>query len=904
MPEPAGKPVLNAGVLRLLGYVGAGFIVWDLASKRLDPGPQLPHLAIFIAIAFQLVPRVFSSLLSIYISYAIHEGTIPQGHSLMPAWWCFCRAALGIGALNFIGTCFNAEERSSAAHSFARGALAIGFMVVCIEVLTLSFVSEDVFLLRFDPLTEVETPAARTSLCGTADGLRQLCRGSEQEEGDAEGNASCPAACVRLEVLSWDAAEAKADAALANMTSEERRSLLVGVGWKRIPKIANFLPLDAIPKRGYYMGNTMPIPRLGFPALKYHDAGNGFRNSPWPGGVTGSSTCWPSSLALGATWDDGLVERVAAAMGREYRGKGANVILGPGIQVHRVSKAGRNWEYMSGEDPYLGARLAAAFVRGVQNEGVIACVKHWAFNDQETLRTVQSSDVAERTAWELYYPPFEAAVAAGAGSVMCSYNRVNGTYACANSDLLRRDLKEKMGFRGFVVSDWWALTSTANGTGFDQEMPGAGAHHTPDMLEAWEKDDKTHDWMQDAVRRILAAAYRMRVPDRPSCTPGRDCINWIYSDQRSEAHVALAREAATQAIVLLKNDGILPIGGPGAGVKSIALIGQALGGQSRGSLDSAQGADYYMGGGSGHCQASNSNLTTPLQGLSRRAEELGMTVVTSLSDDVLEAVETARGADVAIVLAATTAREGEDRFTLILDYPVNDIIMAVAKERPTAVLVQAPGAVLLPFRDEVSALAMVFLAGEETGNAWASAVFGDASPSGKLPIMLHRTTVGQVEMVYQLNNGYSEGLFTSYRSDSAASDAAYPFGHGLSYAEFEYDKPKLVPSKKCAELACIQVVVTNTGARRFPGAEVAQAYVQFPAEANEPRLVLRGFRRTAVLKHGERETVVFNLTVRDLSIYQGEWQLQRNVTVHIGSSSADIRHSIHVKVPKPPAARG
>ena len=242
--------------------------------------------------------------------------------------------------------------------------------------------------------------------------------------------------------LTWDDAHAAAARTVANLTKAEIAGLLRGTGWRGIiPELPG--PLE----KWHYIGNLPGAP--GVPALAMQDASAGFRTF-FPESI-GTVTAWPSMLALAATWDEALVERVAAAIGAEFAAKGANVVLGPGLNVHRSPLGGRNWEYLSGEDPVLGARLAARYVKGVQSQNVLAVMKHFAFNQQETERASVSSDVAEKVAFELYYPPFKAAVDAGVGAVMCAYNKANGTKSCGNSDLLQRDLRGRLGFRGFVM---------------------------------------------------------------------------------------------------------------------------------------------------------------------------------------------------------------------------------------------------------------------------------------------------------------------------------------------------------------------------------------------------------------------------------------------------------------------
>jgi len=570
-------------------------------------------------------------------------------------------------------------------------------------------------------------------------------------------------------------------------------------------------------------------------------------------------------------------------MGREFRGKGANVMLGPSVNVHRVASNGRNFEYLSGEDPYLGARLVRPFVRGVQSEGVMACAKHFAFNEQETNRgtdkgPASSSEVEARTAWEIYYPPFEAAVEAGVGSFMCSYNRVNGTHACENPDILARDLKGTMGFKGFVMSDWGATHSTgAVATGLDQDMPGGNdkLFSITELKQGWGQAT------DEAVVRILSAIYRLRLDERTACTPPA-CFADMLKAVRNNAAVQLAREAATRSVTLLKNDGILPL--QPARVKSLAVLGMAaVMPPARELLGVAP--DYYAGGGSGHVSARQ--VVTAFDGMQQRAQELGISIMHSTVEDPSNVRAAVAHADAVVVVGATTASEGSDRRSLDLDRNVNALIAAVAQLKPTVVLMQTPGAVLTPWRDSVAAAANLFLGGEESGHAWAAVLFGDESPSGKLPIMMPASEA-DVHHPEGTVTRYEETLFTSYRSTGLRY--AYAFGHGLSYTNFSYGEPSL--AQGCQEQLCVQVTVSNAGSR--PGAEVAQAYLAFPPEAGEPRLVLRGFHRTKTLAPGESELATFAFRSRDLSTWSpvAGWVVQKGITAHIGASSVDIRRTM------------
>lgn len=688
----------------------------------------------------------------------------------------------------------------------------------------------------------------------------------------------------RRRMLPWHMADAKARTTLAQMKEQEKYALLRGS--KSVAVGEDTINGTAFEWRteGFYTGNTLAIPRLGVPALKMQDAANGFR----PDGEIeiGSTTAWLSMLALASTWDVNLTEDVAAAIASEFRGKGANVLLGPSIQVHRTAWGGRNFEYIAGEDPYLGAQLAAAYVRGANSEGVITTAKHWAFNEQETRRFTNNVTVDERTAWELYYPPFEAAVEAGIGAVMCSYNRVNGTHACTNDELLKRDLKERMGFRGYVQCDWGAAYKYTRSVehGLDQNMPGDDNLFSDEVLGAL-----THGAVDEAARRVLAAIYHAQLDEEPGCAPP-DCKAERASYQRTAEHRALAARAASEAVVLLKNDGILPL--RRERVQRIAVVGAAAHAEP-GNI--AILPNYYAGGGSGNVPMGS--WVSPLDGILRRASKEGMLVVASPNSSIPEALHAASMAQVVIAVVGTSASEFMDRPHLSLHDDGDALIAAVARRRPTIVLMQTPGAVVMPWLDQAAAVANLFLAGEATGLAWANLLFGDISPAGKLPIMFPASEEDTIKPLPKQVN-YSEGLFTSYRNPSLR--AAFPFGHGLSYTRFEYGVPQAFRglSSGCPAPAhsCLRLAVRNVGERA--GAEVVQAYLEFPlAGPDTPQRMLRGFQKTSVLEPGALEEVRFSFTKRDLSIYSVEatgWVLQELAQVHVGASSADLRHELRL----------
>ncbi|CAE7748857.1 bglB [Symbiodinium sp. CCMP2456] len=881
-------------VMALLRWIhtATGLLFSSLLAWRLVQEPnyqwQVPNIIVGFLVASRRLPLFLSAGLLVWA--AVFVSGVPRTDiELVNVGWNVCGSSAFFSGL--LGCVI------AALSSRVGRILFVAFLAWVVHVLSrfLPVIVAQENIPRFRPEAAIpETPQLRMQLC------------SESSQEAETWRKQIGVVCEPIVPLTWEEAEARAAVTLANMTRQERHSLMQGIGWIPMP-YGLPAPLPAIPALGHYMGNLPPIPRLGVPPLKLHDAGNGFRNMPGPQGKAGSTVMWPCSLALGASWDVKLVQEVAAEIGREYRGKGSNLILGPSVQVQRVARNGRNFEYMSGEDPYLGAKLSAAYVKGVQGQGVMACLKHFAFNEQETNRMTESSVVDERTAWELYYPPFEAGIAAGAGSVMCSYNRVNGTYACANEELLTRDLKQKMGFKGFVMTDWWALHDPAEMSvvrGLDMEMPGAGAETFlfADKLEAMEEhmggvfkgyaNLKREDLYKEPARRILTAAHKMRFfEDVPSCTPGLDCAGPIYSDQRSTKNLALARRAVRESIVLLQNKGsLLPL----TANAKLALIGEAWVAPSRSTEELGMFGDYYSGGGSGHCYLPADRFKTPHMTVTAYTDAHDIYTTSSLSNNVTEALSVVWEADIIVVLAATTAEESRDRPSLHLDNGADELVDALSKVgKPIVVLVQAPGTVVLPWREAVDAVALMFLGGEFTGAGWARLLFGEVSPSGKLPLMIPKHEKYTIEPGQEPDVVYGEGLFTSYRAPSASEAAAFPFGHGLSFTEFAIAAPE---PYECGMPLCVSLTVTNIGTR-FPGAEVVQAYFEFPPEAQEPRLLLKGFHKTAVLKPGESEKVELSFTVRDFSIYStalGDWVLQPSVRIHLGVSSADLRHSLDV----------
>jgi len=700
----------------------------------------------------------------------------------------------------------------------------------------------------------------------------------------------CDAQAAPFPVISdmSDAALSSWAAKLAGqMTPEEKHRLLRGLGWN-----GNFRQMA-----GWYVGNLLAVPRLGIPSVQMQDAMQGFRV------VTeeqiGQVTAWPCALAVAAGWDAEAAEGWARAMGEEFRAKGANVVLGPSVNVHRVALNGRNAEYISGEDPALGAPLAAAYVRGMKDAGVATVVKHFLLNEQESNRSSMDAHADEQTLWERYYPPFEAAVMAGTAAVMCSYNYANGQQACSNSQAMTQDLKGRMGFTGWVMSDWGALKNTdAAAAGTDQDMPGTDTFFSDEVLAALPPGR-----LDDMVGRVLHGMARGSSAWRsspPICRLGCNCRQ-LYTGvvATSAEHKALARRLAASGAVLLQN-------GPGPAVGSttgrrpvlplqqgerVAVLGSACARQHqpRQLLSNWALGDYYVVGGSGRVLAPHA--VSVLEGLRGR----GLDLQESASDSLPDAQAALQGADVAIVCGGATSAEASDRYSLSLDqeaFILQVLQQAAASGVPVVVVALAPGAIVAPWKRGAAASLAIFLSGQETGNAAADVLLGDVNPSGKLPVTFPEREGDAVQPCRKWSCEYTEKLRGGWHVYDGRP-VAFPFGHGLSYTSFEYSVAKDWAHSPEAEGNWeLSVRVRNVGTET--GAEVVQLYVGYPPkEEGQPDLLLRGFRKTPPIAPGAAHDVLLSLAPRDLSMWDAASDTWRLVTgrfqTKVGSSSRDLR---------------
>jgi beta-glucosidase len=596
---------------------------------------------------------------------------------------------------------------------------------------------------------------------------------------------------------------------------------------------------------GSYAGNIPAIPALCIPAINLEDG---------PQGVGDGQCCvtqLPAPVAAASTWDTSLEQQYGAVVGSEEAGKGANVNLGPTVNIVRDPRWGRAFESF-GEDPYLAGQLAGAYVTGVQSQGIMDQVKHYAVYNNETSRNNASDDdvVQERAEQELYMPAFQAAVNAGVDSAMCAYSQPNGVPACQNFYLLG-SLDNELGFQGFVTSDWFATQSTqpALEAGDDMDMPGDDNFGA--TLAAEIGSQVPRDYLDDAVERILTELFKSNLMN----TGNTGCT---CNTVTSPAHTASALQVAEEGTVLLKNSGsVLPLN-PGT-VGSIAVIGADAG-----------SSPTYSGGGSASTTASNQ--VTPLAGIQAAAGS-GVTVTYDDGTNQASAVAAAQAAKVAVIFADYTESEGSDLTSIDLGTTDDNLISAVAAANPNTIVVLNTGsAVTMPWANSVHAILEQWYPGQVDGTAAAAMLFGAVNPSGHLPVTFP-SSLSQVPASTAAQfpgaNGqvqYNEGIDVGYRwYQSQAQTPAFPFGFGLSYTTFSYSNLS-VTGFNAANTATVTATVTNTGSRA--GADVAQLYLGDPSSTGEPPWQLKDFQRVT-LNPGASTTVSFSVPVHDLTHWAG-----------------------------------
>ncbi|WP_454049998.1 aryl-beta-d-glycosidase [Cellulomonas sp. Marseille-Q8402] len=648
--------------------------------------------------------------------------------------------------------------------------------------------------------------------------------------------------------------------------------------------------------------HTDGVERLGVPKVMVTDGPHGLRKQAESAdhlGIGNSvpATCFPPAAALASTWDVDLLDRVGRALGRETRGNDVAVLLGPGVNMKRSPLCGRNFEYFS-EDPALAGDLGAALVSGIQSQGVGTSLKHFAANNQETDRMRVSADVDERTLREIYLPAFERVVTrVQPWTVMCSYNKINGTYASQDHWLLTEVLRDEWGFEGLVVSDWGAVVDrvAAVAAGLDLEMPATGGRTDALVVDAVQSGALDEAVLDVAARRVLQLIARAQ----PALAePGT--ID-------AEAHHALAREAAADGSVLLKNASV--DGAPALPLSASAAAEAVV-------IGEFARTPRYQGAGSS--QVNPTRLDDALTALrSATGTELpfaaGFSVagVTDEADDAAlldEAVGLAREAGTVLLflgLPAPDESEGYDRTHLGLPADQVAVLRAVAAVNPRVVVVLANGsAVGVEWQDDAAAVLETWLGGQAGGSAVADLLLGVRNPSGKLAETIpHRVEDTPAFGNFPGDNGhvrYGEGVLVGYRwYDTRLVDVAYPFGHGLSYTTFGYsDVTATLSGEGAASAIEVTATVTNTGA--VAGAETVQVYVGDPeAAVLRPTRELKAFAKVA-LEPGESRTLTFTLGSRDLAYWHPalrRWVVGGGRTVvEVGASSRDIRGTAEVTV--------
>lgn len=701
----------------------------------------------------------------------------------------------------------------------------------------------------------------------------------------------------------------RADMVIKEMTLDEKIQLLHGLGWQTI-----FAPLESGPgtRAISALGFIPGVPRLGVPDLQMTDSVEGVSGA----GVKGRyATALPSAEAMAAAWDPALSYEIGTMLGHEMRAMGFNMSLGSGINMIREPRNGRTFEY-KGEDPLLAGTLAGQELKAEKALHLITDVKHYAVNDQDAGRIVVNSIISKRAMRESDLLAFQIALKdSGAGAVMCSYNKINGTYACENPYTLGV-LKKDFGFKGFVVSDWGATQSTAKAAmaGLDVEMPGNDSFGEP-LKKAVEADEVPMERLNDMVHRILRTEFDAGIVDDPPQPESPNVMRGFEVAQKTEERGA----------VLLKNEGnLLPLGA--TSIQSIAVIG--------GHAD----VGVMSGGGSSQVSPAGGNpvppppellknplasfmlvavyqRSAPLKGIEEKAPHA--VVKFDPGTDPATAAAIAKNSQIAIVFAVQHASEGMDLKNLSLPDNQDALIEAVAAANPhTIVVLETGGAVLMPWIDKVAAVVEAWYPGIRGSQAIANLLFGDVNPSGRLPLTFPRSEAdlphpihvgppkpdanhpvpklpgapGMIGMAMGIGPffdvQYDEGLKVGYKwYDAEKKPVLFPFGFGLSYTTFAYSGLTVTPG----ESTTVSFTVRNTGKRA--GVETAQVYASLPDAAGEPPKRLIGWSKIE-LGPGESKQVSVPVSRDRLTIFDegsDSWKLvPGKYVIRVGSSSRDL----------------
>jgi beta-glucosidase len=685
----------------------------------------------------------------------------------------------------------------------------------------------------------------------------------------------------------------RADLVIAQMTLQEKISRLHGGGWGFLFAGPDSPPTKSLGGAGFIPG----IPRLGIPDLQMADAAVGVTRGALYGRY---STALPSCVAEAASWDLDIAREYGALIGRELRDQGYNMSLGGGVNLTREPRNGRTFEYR-GEDPVLAGKMAGAEMKALQQEGVIGDIKHFAMNDQESGRSFVNVRVGRRAMRESDLLAFEIAIHdSGAGAVMCSYNLVNGDYACENRYLLTQVLKKDFGFRGFVVSDWGGTHSTVKAAlaGLDMEMP-TNHYFAAALAKAVDSGQVPLSRLNDMVHRILRTEFAIGLFDKPPDRRAPDIFHGLE----------VAQQVEEQGAVLLKNaQGQLPLAA--AQIRSIAVIGShadvgVLSGGGSAQVDPAGGNAVPEPPGVGIFDRVVWHRSSPLRAI--RARMAAARVEYDGGSDPAAAARLAKTAEVAIVFLNQPMGEAKDAPNLSLPGHQDALVRAVAAANPhTIVVLETGGPVTMPWIDQVSAVLEAWYPGIRGGEAIARILFGEVNPSGKLPLTfarseadlahpqlmsqpapgpgeLRQTVLGSKENTRRFDIDYHEGAEVGYKwFDAEHKEPLFAFGYGLSYTSFAYSDLHVTGGQAPA----VSFEVKNTGRRQ--GAEIAEVYVTLPVAANEPYKRLEAWEKVD-LAPGESKTVTLTMNPRYLSIFEGGWQfLPGEYEVQVGGSSRDL----------------
>ena len=641
--------------------------------------------------------------------------------------------------------------------------------------------------------------------------------------------------------------------------------------------------------------HTKPIERLGIPSIMMSDGPHGLRKedeNSEEGILKNSipSTCFPTAATTACSWDRGLIKQLGKALAEECQAEEVDIILGPAINIKRSPLCGRNFEYFS-EDPYLSGQLATAYIQAVQSLGVGTSLKHYVANNQEHRRFTINEIIDERTLREIYLTNFEGPVKEGKPwTVMCSYNRINGTLASENKYTLTDILRNEWGFEGFVVSDWGAVNERVEAikAGLDLEMPSSYGVGDKKIIEAVKRGELDEKVLDQTVERLLKIIFKAIENRKENATYNK------------EEHHKLARKIAAESIVLLKNqDNILPIKKEG----TIAIIG--------GFAKNPR----YQGGGSSHVNPTKlDNALNEIEKIVQEKVKIIYEEGYSLETDEMnqglieKAKEAAKKSDVAIIFAGLPERyesEGYDRTHMKMPENHNKLIEEVTKVQPNTIVVLSNGSpVEMPWVDKVKGIIESYLGGQAGAGAVADILFGEVTPSGKLAETFPKKLNHNPSYLNFPGEGnkveYREGVFVGYRYyDKKEIEPLFPFGYGLSYTKFEYtditvDK-KEITDKETIE---VKVKVKNTG--KVKGKEIVQLYVKdIESTLNRPEKELKGFEKIE-LEPGEEKTVTFTLDKRAFAYYNPEikdWHVESGeFEILVGKSSKEIELKETVKV--------